>query len=78
MIVLLSSRGVKNVLNRSFIIINSLIPCVFALLENKIPARERQDIDLIRLILYWLVVFLVPLSCVPSRPSDGETLWDQQ
>jgi len=32
---------VKSVLNRSFIHINSFIPCTFYLLENKIPARKK-------------------------------------
>lgn len=40
-IVILLSGGVKNVLNRSFIPINSLIPCIFSLPENKIPARAK-------------------------------------
>ena len=36
----------KNVLNRSFIGINSLIPCVFALPENKIPAYAKVSVSL--------------------------------
>ncbi len=37
--------GVKSGLNRSFISINSLIPCAFSLLENKIPDRAKVSVN---------------------------------
>lgn len=40
-IVFLLPCGVENVLNQSFININSFIPCVFALPENNNPASAK-------------------------------------
>lgn len=68
--VILSLGGVKNVLNRSFMCINSLIPCAFALPKNNIPARAKAS----RIQILLIVFLAITLSaCTFGVPIGSRT-----
>ena len=69
-LVLLSSGGVKSVLNRSFMSISSLIPRAFSRLANKIAARAKLPLHYIMLIL---ISAMLVSSCSSSKKDELES-----